>query len=327
MVDKEIMTTISQSLDVRALRIFEAVALTGSFSSAAKNLGLTQSAVSQAVAQLERVIGVKVLDRAKRPLKLTPAGISLSRSAKQIVTEVDRLVAQTRESARLNCVEIRLGMIDSFSATVGPYVLKTMVKSATRILAWSGLANNHAHALLNRQLDLIISTDPIEDMDNLVRTKLHTEPFLIVIPKEKREAFEKLDLQELSQEMPFIRFSARSHFGGIIERHLRRRNVSVPHYLEIDTADAVMAMVASGLGWTITSPLCVLQGKAYWDSIAALPLPGPSVSRTIYLISRAGEHEDPANLIYQSSLTALERYVLPEIKRQIPWLKPIQHFS
>src|SRR5690606_18312017 len=147
--------------------------------------------------------------------------------------------------------EIRLGMIDSFSATVGPHVLKSMVASTSRILAWSGLAHVHAHGLLSRQLDLIVSSDPSEDMDNLVRTKLYKESFLIVVPKEQEHLFVGLDLAGCVQAMPFIRFSARSHYGGMIERHLRRRTVNVPHYLEIDTADVVMSMVASGLGWAI----------------------------------------------------------------------------
>ncbi len=311
---------IAQSLDIKSLRVFEAVALTGNFSHAAKNLGLTQSAVSQVIAQVERVIGIKLLDRSKRPLKLTPAGISLSRSAKQIVADMDRLIAQTREAALLNRAEIRIGMIDSFSATVGPYVLKAMVASTSRILAWSGLAHVHASGLLNRQVDLIVSSDTSEDMDNLVRTKLYKESFLIVVPKDKEHKFAKLDLQECAQEMPFIRFSLRSHYGAMIERHLRRRNVNIPHYLEIDTADVVMAMVASGLGWAIASPLCVFQGMAYWDKIAVLPMPEPAASRTIYLISRAGENEEAAEEIYRSSRIALEQHVMPALRQKMPWL-------
>lgn len=311
----------AQSLDIKSLRVFEAVAGIGNFSRAATELGLTQSAVSQVISQIEAVLGTKVVDRSKRPLKLTPAGIALSRSAKQIVTDMDRLIAQTREAALFDRPEIRLGMIDSFSATVGPHVLKSMVTGASRILAWSGLANVHAHGLLNRQLDLIISSDPSEDMDNLVRSKLYKESFLIVVPKDQAQQFESLDLAECAQEMPFIRFSARSHYGGMIERHLRRRNVDAPHYLEVDTADIVMAMVASGLGWAITSPLCVAQGMAMWDKVAVLPLPGPALTRTIYLISRTGENEDPAEEIYHSSRVALEQHVLPGLQKKIPWLK------
>lgn len=317
--------TKATSLDIKALRVFEVLATHGNFSHAAKELGISQSAVSQVVSNIEEILKTQVIDRKRRPFKLTPAGISLSRKAKQIVEDMDRLIAQTREAALFNQVEIRLGMIDSFSATVGPYVLKSMVTNTSRILAWSGLSHTHSNGLLNRQLDLIVSSDPVEDMDDLVRTKLYQEPFLIVVSKEKEAQIAKRDLNACAQAMPFIRFASRSHYGGQIERYLRRCNVSIPHYLEIDSADVVMAMVASGLGWTITSPLCVAQGLSFWDKVAVLPLPGPALQRTVYLISRRGENEDAAEKIYRSSRQALEQHVLPQLQTKIPWLKSTQN--
>ncbi|MCQ9615504.1 LysR family transcriptional regulator [Paenalcaligenes niemegkensis] len=311
----------NKALDIRALRIFVTVAATGSLTQAANELGLTQSAVSQVIAQIETIIGVPMLDRSKRPLKLTAAGISLNRGARHLVLEMDKLIAQTREAAQLSRGEVRLGMIDSFSATVGPHVLNTTLQNASRILAWSGLATVHANGLLNRQLDLIISSDPCEEADGLVRTPLYREPFLLVVPKGMESKFKDKDLPDCAQLAPFIRFSERSHYGAVVERHLRRRNVAIPHYLEIDTADVVLAMVASRLGWAIASPLCVLQGIGYWEKLSVLPLPGPGFSRTIYLISRSGENEDVRADIYKSCQKALDEHVLPVLKKKIPWLE------
>ncbi|MBV2181651.1 MAG: LysR family transcriptional regulator [Castellaniella sp.] len=311
----------TQTLDIRALRVVMAVAVSGSFTAAAKTLGLTQSAISQVISGIERTVGTRIVDRTKRPLRLTQAGVSLNRNACQIVADMDKLIAQTREAALLSHVEVRLGMIDSFSATVGPYLLKDMVKSTDHIRAWSGLANTHARGLLNRQLDLIISSDPNEDMDGLVRLPLYQEPFLIAVPRELGERFRGLDLNGCVRTLPFIRFSARSHFGGKIERYLRRCAVNIPNFVEIDTADVVLAMIANGLGWAITSPLCVIQGAAHLDRIALLPLPGPALLRMIYLIYREGENEEAADRIFRSSRDAITQYVLPEIKRHMPWMK------
>jgi DNA-binding transcriptional LysR family regulator len=120
--------------------------------------------------------------------------------------------------------------------------------------------------------------------------------------------------------MPFIRFSGRSHFGAMIERYLRRCSISAPRYLEIDTADVVMAMIAADLGWTITTPLCLLQGKGYSQDVVALPLRGPAFTRTIYQVSRQGEYEEMAENFYQTSRRVLESHGLPEMKIHIPWL-------
>lgn len=309
------------TLDVRMLRIFEAVADSGNVSRAAEKLGITQSAVSQALNQVEHILGTAVFDRAHRPFKLTPAGIALSRRARHIVDDIDRLVSDVREADLASRPAIRVGMIDSFAATAGPAIAKRVTAAASQLLLWSGLANSHAHALLNRQLDLIVTSDTLEDVDRIVRRAIFTEPFIMVAPAARKKEFEDASLLQAIQLAPFIRFSARSHFGAVIERHLRRSgHVPLPS-LEIDTADVVMAMVAAGLGWAITTPLCVLQGRAYLQQIAILPLPGVPLSRSIHQLSREGEYEEMAGHVFQTSRSVLENDIFPLVREYIPWLR------
>lgn len=303
------------------LRIFEAVADSGNVSRAAEKLGITQSAVSQALNQVEHILGTAVFDRAHRPFKLTPAGIALSRRARHIVDDIDRLVSDVREADLASRPAIRVGMIDSFAATAGPAIAKRVTAAASQLLLWSGLANSHAHALLNRQLDLIVTSDTLEDVDRIVRRAIFTEPFIMVAPAARKKEFEDASLLQAIQLAPFIRFSARSHFGAVIERHLRRSgHVPLPS-LEIDTADVVMAMVAAGLGWAITTPLCVLQGRAYLQQIAILPLPGVPLSRSIHQLSREGEYEEMAGHVFQTSRSVLENDIFPLVREYIPWLR------
>ena len=308
-------------LDVRALRIFEAVAATGSLSKGAQTLGNTQSAVSQTITQIEGVLETQVFDRTQRPFKLTPAGIALSRRARQIVEDMERLVVHVRDADLASRPAIRVGMIDSFAATAGPAIVKKVTESASQLLLWSGLANSHAAALLKRQLDLIVTSDTLEDVDHITRRSIFSEPFIVVVPKSREKQFKNADLTTMIEKMPLIRFSARSHFGAIIERHLRRQGFAPRPYLEIDTSDVVMAMVAADLGWTITTPLCFLQGRAYSKQVATIPLPGPSLSRTIYQLSRDGEYVEMAEHCFQASRSVLENDIFPDVRELIPWLR------
>lgn len=307
-------------LDVRSLRIFEAVASAGSLSIAANALGVTQSAISQAIAQIEQTVGTRVLDRSRRPLKLTPAGLALSRHARQIVDDMDRLIAQVQDADVASRAAVRVGMIDSFAATVGPSIVRQMSDSTSELLLWSGLANGHAQALLARQLDLIVTSDPMHDMERLVRRPIFTEPFIVVVPKAREADLAQADLSELIRTLPLIRFSGRSHFGAVIERHLRRTGHSPRMHLEIDTSDVVMSMVAADLGFTIATPLCVLQGRASLPQVAALPLPGPALSRTIYQVSREGEVSEMASQCFLAGRMALAQEAFPELRRVMPWL-------
>ncbi len=312
---------IAAGLDVRALRIFEAVATSGSLSLGARQLGVTQSAVSQTISQIESILQTQVFDRTHRPFKLTPAGIALSRRSRQIVEDMDRLIVHVRDADLASRPAMRVGMIDSFAATAGPAIVKKVTASASQLLLWSGLANSHAAALLNRQLDLIVTSDTLDDVNSIVRRSIFSEPFIVAIPKARLSQFQDADLTMLIERMPFIRFSARSHFGAIIERHLRRSGHVPRPYLEIDTSDVVMAMVAADLGWTITTPLCLLQGRAYNAQVATLPLPGAALSRTIYQLSREGEYEEMVEHCFQASRNVLETDIFPEIRAQIPWLR------
>ncbi len=311
----------ASGLDVRALKIFEAVASSGSLSKGALALGVTQSAVSQTITQIESILETQVFDRSQRPFKLTPAGIALSRRARQIVEDMERLVVHVRDADLASRPAIRVGMIDSFAATAGPAIVKKVTESASQLLLWSGLANSHAAALLKRQLDLIVTSDTLEDVDHIVRRSIFSEPFIAVIPKSREKQFRNADLTTLIEKMPLIRFSARSHFGSIIERHLRRQGFAPRPYLEIDTSDVVMAMVAADLGWTVTTPLCFLQGRAYSKQVTSIPLPGPTLSRSIYQLSREGEYVDMAEHCFQASRSVLENDIFPDVRELIPWLR------
>lgn len=307
-------------LDIRMLRIFAAVAGADSLSAAAEALGVTQSAVSQTISQIETTLGMRVLDRSRRPYRLTPAGVTLQRQSRQIVDDVDRLIAQVREADLMNRPAIRIGMIDSFAATTGPAIVKRLTQSASQVLVWSGLAYGHAQALLNRQVDIIVTTDALEDVDGLARRAILNEPFVLVAPTARADEFARMDLRQLAQTAPFIRFSRRSHFGAMIERHMRRANVTAPPFLEIDTSDVVMAMIAANLGWALTTPLCLLQGRSWLDQVAVLPLPGPGLARTLHQVSRQGEFEEMADAFWQYSRTALETEIFPQINARLPWL-------
>lgn len=313
--------TRASGLDIRALKIFEAVASSGSLSSGAKLLGVTQSAISQALSQIEKVLETPVFDRSQRPFKLTPAGIALSRRARLILEDMERLVVHVRDADLASRPAMRVGLIDSFAATAGPALIKRITASASQVLVWSGLAYSHTHALLNRQLDLIVTPDTLEDVDHLVRRALFTEPFVVVVPKSRQKEFQEADLKFISSQLPFIRFSARSHFGATIERHIRRMCVTPRPYLEIDTSDVVLSMVAADLGWAITTPMCLLQGRSNLAKVAILPLLSAPLSRTLYQVSRENEYEEMAEACFQASRSVLETEIFPEVRARIPWLR------
>src|SRR5262245_6521465 len=107
-------------LDVRRLRVLSEVAAHGSFSSAAHALRLTQSAVSQHVAALEREVGLPVIERGTRPVALTEAGLALVRHAAGVFARLDGAEQEIEEIAGRRRGRLRFGSFPTALATIAP---------------------------------------------------------------------------------------------------------------------------------------------------------------------------------------------------------------
>lgn len=306
------------SVDLHALRVFLAVATCGNMTQAARGLGMTQSAVSQIIGGLEAGLGACLIDRGHRPLTLTAAGNALQHKAATLINDAALLPAAVRQAGISGLPEIRLGMVDTFAATAGPGVIQVLMASAHRLSVWSGLAPQLGQALLTRQVDLIVSSDAMDDVDGLERLPLWREPFVLIVPASYPNDSQAFSLESLAAAAPLIRFSARSDTGAQIERHLRRSRVIADRRLEIDSSDAVVAMVAAGIGWSMLTPLCLLQAQASARGIRVLPLPSPRATRTLMLLRRTGEFPELAPHAAAVACDVMRSNCLVRIKQAWP---------
>lgn len=306
--------------ELRTLRVFMEVATTRSMTVAAARLGMTQSAVSQAIRRLEHELGMDLMHRGQRPMNLTAAGEVLARDAVPLLRDAARLVHALRTIGQTPVPEVRLGFVDSFASTAGPDLICELTGEAARVVLWSGLAPSLGAALVAGEVDAIVTADALEDMDGLRRHMLWKESFVLLLPRALRYHVAGVTLEALSSELPLIRYSARSHTGLLIERHLRRLGIAAERRLEVDASDALVAMVASGVGWAITTPICLLQGAAHAPGVVAAPMPSPRFSRTLCLVSREDGSGDLADRIAAAALRVLRRTCLPRLRHLAPAL-------
>src|ERR671927_1522767 len=122
-------------VELRHFAALQAVATTGSFGRAAQRLGYTQSAVSQQIATLERIVGERLLDRpgGPRPVSLTEAGQLLLRHAEAIVA---RLAAAQADLAALADGEgdvLRVGIYQSVGQRILPELLRRYAAAWPRV--------------------------------------------------------------------------------------------------------------------------------------------------------------------------------------------------
>lgn len=317
--------TAMKFLDMQALQIFVTTAEERNMSSTARRLGLTQSAVSQSIRQLEDQLGVVLFNRERRPLTLTPSGLALRNRSVSLLDDMSRLKAHVIDASRGIKPDVRIGLVDSFAGACGPAFIKAMLAQSTTLSVRTGLTPYQSEALVGHDLDVVISTDPLSDLDGIERRRLLTEQFLVITPKQYTGAIRTTaDLRTLSETMPIIRFNRQSHIGAQIDRYLRRIDVRMARRLEVDTADTLTSMVAGDIGWAITTPMCLLQAAEYAKQVKLHFLSASTAGRSLHLLARREEYSQffeevyaIAHSIVSTSLPQRLAHIHPELPKLI----------
>ncbi len=297
---------------------------------AARRLGISASALSQTVRGLERDAGTTLLDRDTRPARPTLAGRLLLDESRPLIAEAHAMAERVRVRARRERAQLRLGCVDSFAATVGPSLVRALSGTAMQLQLWSGLTPTLTVQMRARELDLLIGTEPMTDDSALVRRTLCSEPWLLVLPRDRARGGSKAGtvssvaaLADRIGDLPLVRYSARSAIGAQVERYLRHLGLQPPRRFELDATDGLLALVAAGLGWAVTTPLCLWQSRALLAQVQVLSLPvvdGLS-RREFFLVSREGEWAGLDAEVARIVRQVLARELLPMLRRHLPLLR------
>jgi DNA-binding transcriptional LysR family regulator len=260
-------------LDVRRLRVLSEVAARGSFSAAAHALTLTQSAVSQHVAALEREVGLPLVERGTRPVELTEAGHALTRHATGIFARLDGAEQELGEIAGRRHGRLRFGSFPTALATFVPPAFARFRRRHPDVTLT--VVDDHLQRLIPRleagELDLALIYDhealPEITVRDLERIPLLDDVFRAVLPEGHRLARRRrpLGLSDLSGE-PWIGGAPTSAWYRIASHACRLAGFAPEVGFASDDPIAIQALVAAGLGVSVIPGLAV-----------AHPLPGVEV--------------------------------------------------
>jgi len=313
------MSGISGKITLWGVEVFVAAAEEASISAAARRLDTSPATVSQQLTNLEAALGSTLLDRGARPVALTPSGEMFLRRANVILSEAEQARSELAMADLTRMTRFRLGMIEDFDADVTPRLLSRLADrlSNCRFLLETGPSHRLHDLLEHRALDMIVAADiGITDPGLEMHALMH-EPFVAAAPKGRLGA----DAGAILREMPLIQYTTRHHMGQQIAAHLARQNVTLSHRFELDSYHAIMAMVASGAGWTILTPLGWLRAQRFRDAVDVCPLPFEGFGRSISLVARRGILQGmPAQTARELRPLIAEMIVAPAI-RDLPWLE------
>ena len=254
--------------DVRQLRVLREVAARGSFSAAADALDYTQSAVSKQIAALERDAGAPLIERAVRPLRLTPSGAALAAHAEVVLGRMAAARDELAAIAGLRAGELRLATF----ASAGPSIVVPAVAAfhaahpQVRLRLLEAGPDEAVAMLRAGELDVAVihhypalGPDPGPDLSC---TALGEDPFALVLPPDHplTRRRQRLPIAALASEA-FLFPRSREGHGGTYDRLMRGACAVAgfePHVLfEINDCQTVQAFVAAGLGIAVLPRLAL----------------------------------------------------------------------
>lgn len=313
----------SFGFDLRMLEVFMIAVETGNLTTTAERLGTTQSSVSQTLANLEQNLAVRLLDRTVRPLRVTTEGRFLYDRASHLLAEARKTNRDILKGQFQQLHTVRIALVDSLATAVGRHLIDAVRRRTEDWSITTGLSHMHAPALLSRQVDIIISDDALDDHDDLARHPILREPFVLVLPPDFEG--DVMSLARLQARHEFVRYPAHSLIGQTIERYLRHQRVELPRRLHLDNTFAIIATVAAGVGWAITTPLCLYQSGLQGRSVVCRPLPGQPLFRQLTLVSRRNELWDLPRVIAEDSCEILRERFLADVAGSLPWVASLIH--
>jgi DNA-binding transcriptional LysR family regulator len=172
-------------VEVRHLAALDAIARERSFSRAARTLGYTQSAISQQVALLERIVGARLVDRSggPRPVSLTPAGELLLRHARRVVDQLAAARADLAAWSAGSAGELRVGTYHSVGAKILPRVVGRLAAALPDVhvaLVETPDEGELLNLVERGELDLTFMLFPLAD-GPFVAVELLRDPFLLLV--------------------------------------------------------------------------------------------------------------------------------------------------
>jgi len=262
-------------ISIRQLQYLVAVADESSWAAAAESVGVSASALSQGLAELERRVGVELFEPAGRRRLVRESAAPVLDHARRVIALTRDLADWSERVRGARAGRARVGMIDVAAVVHFPEVMRAFRTEHPDVVLTVTVAPSAAllDDLRSGALDLVVGVEPPAPVPGIEVAALLDEELVIVGPPGECEPG------------PWVTFPEGSHTRALILAGLRAQGLSVTIAAESHQPDVLVQMVRLGLGWT------VLPRHGLPDDVAV----GQVVAtRRLVLARREGGVTDPA---------------------------------
>ena len=270
---------MNRSLDSRQLMAFVAVARRQSFTLAAKDLSLTQSAVSHALRALEEDVGCRLLDRVGRRVALTHQGEQFLQKAEVILREMEQARTELEQLANWGHGRLRVGASTTACQYILPTVLREFKQSFPRcaIRVEPGDQPQQMELLRRGTIDLALTLEPANDPELTFVPLFEDELRLMVGPMHPWAQAGRATREQLGEET-LILYNKTSYTFGLVQDYFRRDGVLLNNCIELGSMEAIKELAKIGVGVGVLAPW-IVRAELENGTLRSLPLGGRALPR------------------------------------------------
>jgi len=288
------------SMNLNQLKYFVAVADYQSFSKAAEQYFLTQTAISQQIQKLEESVGVPLIDRKTRPISVTPMGRVFLREARGILMRMDNAVKWAKEASAGVTGTLRIGYTNGYEHSDLPVRLRHFHREYPNVLITCSHCNTDllASGLINGEFDLIFTWDSTNICnDEAVDFQLQERVRLVVAMYGAHPLAQRTTLTRADLKNEVTLFMSPSGTGSSLgDEHFIRLYQKAGYYpnilLRSSDVESILMMVSAEEGISILPVSCVRRLSEV-DNLVFVPLEGEDETEDILAVWRK-DNESPS---------------------------------
>ncbi len=275
-------------IDSRQLRAFVIIARTGSFTKTARELYLSQPAVSHSIKALEEEMCCRLLDRVGKTVSLTQAGEQFLVYAKKILAEMDAAREQLGELGKWGHGRLRLGTSSTACQYILPSVLREFKESFPKCVIHiePGDTPDALELLHQSRIDLALALEPQGETQLEFRPLFTDELQFLTSPLHPWARVGAVERAEIRRQN-FILYTRTSYLSEMIEEYFREEEIVLSTTIELGNMEAIKELVKLGLGVSILAPW-VAQKELTEGSLRAWPLGRRKLKRRWGILHRKG---------------------------------------
>ena len=241
--------------DLYELSLFQLVVRHRSFTKAAELAGLTQSAITRQMQGMEQSLGIPLLERTTRRVRVTPAGGFLLQEAAKLLGDVDQSLRRLREEFANAPKEIRIGVSRSIGLAYLPGFFHASLRQEPKIgyrVAYQS-SPEILSALETNTQDVGVLCPPPRLPRTLTVTHRFTDAFTLVAGKEAAERFAHGPKSKGARiawlkAQPWLLLDEATNTGRQLQRWMQRNGLKIAPAMQLDSLDLIINLVSLGMG-------------------------------------------------------------------------------